>query len=580
MIPVRKQGHQPLQTQEFQEDGVELNATRTAIEVQVQPEEAPNSGVGYCGDAKNPRKNIGALGCGCIVLSVVLVMIVSSARHHRMDGRHGDNSVKSGTGDSACIQDEVNDQWAQFRASSPGGSGIVATDNENCSDIGVNILRAGGNAFDAAAAVTLCLGVVSPASSGIGGGAMIVTYESANKKISYFDSRETAPGLAENDMFDDDPQASQFGGKAVATLGEIKGLYEMHYRMGALPFNKCTEPAAQLAEAYAVSAELASILRDSDVKPYLLSGEYQELSSLFLNDDGSIKREGEIVRNNNLAKTLRSIGEHGSDYIYKIMAETLAAEVKSAGGLLTKSDIEGYQAKESEPVKSTCMGHTLYSASGSSSGGLALAGICEFMNSFKAPLVSQGLLYSHRLLEAFKNVFAIRMGLADPFFGDIDISGPRDALLNVDGTMTKLNEATLDNGVLPLHEYGGEFNIDKYLPDDQGTTHFSIVDKFGNAVSMTSTINTYFGSKLVSPSTCCLGCWLSFRCPKSSPGDQPLITNSHSPSAPTQVQESFTTIRWMISRIGKSRITLAFIHHFSIYPNLASDHYLACLHSF
>eukprot|EP00605_Chrysophyceae_sp_TOSAG23-4_P002488 GSChrysophyteH1.ASY1.ANO1.2751.1 assembled CDS len=252
-------------------------------------------------------------------------------------------------------------------------------------------------------------------------------------------------------MFDENPKLSQDGGLAIATLAELKGLHEMHQDLGKLPWQQCTEPAAKLA------------------------------SRLFTNKNGEIKKEGDIVTNLRLADTLTQIGIQGSSYLYSTMAETLSAEVRDVGGILSADDIGSYTTRSNEPVNCEVLGHTYYGAAGSSSGGAAVAGIAEFMT--------------------FKNAFAIRLMLGDPHF--VNTTGPIDALTSA-SYMGNLRSKTNDSSVLDLNQYGGVYNIseaDRFLPDDHGTSHLSIVDNSGNAIAITSTINTYFGSKVVSPST-------------------------------------------------------------------------------
>jgi len=428
---------------------------------------------------------------GAVALIVVLVIV---ARRHGSHKRK-DPMVPASSASSATV-----DPWTVYQAISPA-LGAVAADSATCSQIGVAILRKGGNAVDSAAATALCLGVVSPGSSGLGGGAHILFYDATAKTAKFFDSRETAPAGSTPDMFDANPKLSQDGGKAVATIAELKGIYQLQRAHGVLPWKDCTEPAARLAESYTVSAELASMLADGDVLPYLLSGDYPALSALFLNADGSVKKQGDAVTNTKLSQTLDQIGLHGSDYLYKTMAPILAAEVQAAGGILTVEDLTAYSVQEHTPITVQVMGHTMYSASGSSSGGAAVASILEFMDGFSTPLASEGLVYNHRLVEAMKNAFAIRMDLGDPAF--VNTTGPIGALTSK-AFMAQLRNSMNDTSVLPLTSYGGAYGLGKsrrYLPEDHGTSHMVVVDSSGNAVSLTSTINTYFGSKVVSPST-------------------------------------------------------------------------------
>jgi gamma-glutamyltranspeptidase len=421
----------------------------------------------------------------------------------QLDGKISDDTTDTlaadDTTDTLVADDTVLNKWGAYKATSQG-LGIVAADTYTGSQVGAAILQAGGNAVDAAVAMALVQGVVSPASSGLGGGAHILYYDAATKTTKFLDSRETAPAASTPGMFEADPTLSRNGGKAVATMSELKGLYQLQREYGVLDWNECTEPAARLAECFEVSPNLAKQLATPGVVQYLNSGNYLELETLFKNADGSIKKEGDTVRNLKLAYTLDQIGKYGPDYLYKTMAPVLAAEVQAAGGILTQDDLYAYTVQEYEPITAQIMGYTLYSASGSSSGGACLAGILEFMEGYAQPMASEGL-YNHRLAEAMKHAFAVRTNLADPKF--FNTEGPVSALTS-ETFIANLRDATSDTGVQLVKNYGGTYGMSNspgYLPDDHGTSHMVVVDRSGNAVSLTSTINTYFGSKVVSPST-------------------------------------------------------------------------------
>lgn len=391
------------------------------------------------------------------------------------------------------------DPWAKFEV--VGQEGVVATDVEACSEIGIDLMRQGGNAVDAAVGSALCLGVLNPSSSGIGGGCFINYYEKATLTGRFYDSRETAPSGASPTMFDDDPSLSVNGGLAVAVPGELKGLYTLHQDGGVLHWKDVVAPSIQLAKGWSISAHMAEVI-NNDAKGYIQSGEFPELAALFTRSDGTIKQKGELVEQPTLAQTLEGVAENGVDYLYDTMAADLAKDVRDAGGILTEADIKTYAIKMHDPVRIDVLGHTLLSASGSSSGGAAIAGIVNFMEGYEQPMASQGHLYDHRLVEAMKHTFAIRLSLGDPDF--VDTTGPIAALLDKE-YMANLRNMTSDTGVLPLEDYGGTYNLDaagrRLLPEDHGTTHLSVLDSHGNAVAITSTVNTDFGSKVVSKST-------------------------------------------------------------------------------
>ena len=421
-----------------------------------------------------------------LVLPFMISLIVMSTRYQALLNR----SSPGGQGGE--------DLWMQFSATS--SIGAVATDNEICSHVGVDILKQGGNAVDAAVAAALCVGVLNPSSSGLGGGCFILEYDNNTQSSTFYDSRETAPSAATSSMFDNNPTLSVNGGLAVAVLGELKGLYEVHTAKGLLSWKRVVSPAVALAKEWTLSTHMGNVLND-DAKKYLESGEYPELSRIFMNN-GVIKQAGDTVHQPELANTLEGIAEYGSDYLYDTMAASIANDIQAAGGIVTEADIRAYTVKVHNPVQIDVLGHKLISASGSSSGGAVLAGIVNFMEGYLQPAASAGHVYDHRLVEAMKHGFAIRLSLGDPDF--VNTTGPIGALLNKT-YMAELRGLTQDTEVLDVNAYGGMYNLNsvgrRLLSDDHGTMHLSVVDRFGNAVGLTSTINTDFGSKVVSPST-------------------------------------------------------------------------------
>jgi len=377
--------------------------------------------------------------------------------------------------------------------------GVIATDNPTCSDMGAKILQSGGNAVDAAITAALCLGVVSPVSSGIGGGCFILSYNRTTGKSEFIDARETAPAATTRDMFVKDPSKATNGPLAIAIPGELRGLYLAWTRYGSkkLSWQQLVTPVAELASLWTISPTLSNYLRLISTE-LLTKNAFPELQKLYLKNDGTIKNTFDTVSQPELSKTLHNIAAYGPDYFYNTIAAQLAAEIQSLGGIMTESDIRSYQPSILEPIRTDFMGYTYIGVGGSSSGGAAVAGILKFMGSFKDPLVSQGSIYYHRLVEAMKHVFAMRLSLGDPSFANT--SSCVDAMLS-DSYMQALQTNTSDATVLPIDSYGGKYSAKHASTLDSGTTHISVMDAQGNAVSMTSTINTYFGSKVVSSSS-------------------------------------------------------------------------------
>lgn len=300
---------------------------------------------------------------------------------------------------------------------------------------------------------------------------------------------------------------AQNGGLAIAVLSELKGLYYIYenYSNKKIKWKDLVLPSAKLAESWIISSELAYTM-NKEVSNELKSGEFPLLSELYVNKDtGEIKQKGDEVKQPILANTLRMIAEYGSSYIYDTMINDIVNDINEAGGNMSYDDIRNYSIISYPAIETQIFGFTYLSVSGSSSGGPVVAGILKFMSSYMEPIVIQSYLYYHRLIEAMKHTFAIRLFLGDPLF--VNITGPTNALLNDEYMRNLQIYYTNDSYVQSsINQYGGsEYNIDQSssssLPIDHGTTHLSVIDSEGNAVSLTSTINTYFGSKVISKST-------------------------------------------------------------------------------
>ena len=302
-------------------------------------------------------------------------------------------------------------------------------------------------------------------------------------------------------MFVNSPIDAILGGKAIAVLAELKGLHQAWEAHGQLPWRELVLPIADLAsKPIPISRNLRVLM--GNIESIVLARTYPPLSDLLIDPStGQLKQVGDTMHRPALATTLRNIAEQGSDYIYNTMASTLAAEVQANGGILTEADIRGYKVKVSQPLISELFGYTYYGPSGSSAGGAAVVGVIKFMEGYAEPLVSQGLVHYHRLVEGVKHLFAMKLSLGDPAY--VNTTLPLAAMTSTT-YMSQLRSITLDSSVLPnLNMYGGMYNLTTHpMPIiDSGTSHVSILDTYGNAVSLTTTINTYFGSCIISPST-------------------------------------------------------------------------------
>lgn len=330
---------------------------------------------------QNPRKY--SILTICMMFLILILFIIVLALSIVINSRSPPPQSTS-TDDS--------DLWSTFESSSY--LGVVATDHPTCSSIGVNILNLGGNAVDGAIASKLCLGVVSPASSGIGGGGFILIHNAVSKANTFIDARECAPTNSSSHMFESDPLAAQNGGLAIAVPGEIRGLYLAwkDYGSGLLTWSQLVLPSADLADEWMVSYELEAYIKASE--KYVYSGDYPELSELYINGKtGKLKTQGDLVQQPKLASFLRNLASNGPDVFYEDMADTLAEEIQQAGGVVTAEDIRSYQPNvytDSDLVKSSFMGFEYVGVGGSSSGGPSVAGILNFMQSYPESFLSIG----------------------------------------------------------------------------------------------------------------------------------------------------------------------------------------------
>ncbi|WJX33801.1 Gamma-glutamyltranspeptidase 1 [Trifolium repens] len=367
--------------------------------------------------------------------------------------------------------------------------GAVATDDRRCSKIGMEVIREGGHAVDAAVAAALCLGVVSPASSGLGGGAFMVL-SLANGVAKAFDMRETAPHLASKDMYGGNTTLKATGGLSVGVPGELAGLHKAWKQHGKLPWERLVKPAEILA------------FRGFKISPYLHM-QMEATESAILNDNGlssvfaphgKLLKVGEICYNKKLAETLRAISKFGPQAFYGgIIGINFVKDVQNAGGILTLKDLKKYTVKQKEPISIDFLGLKILGMP-PPSGGPPMMLLLNILAQYELPSGLSGALGVHREIEALKHVFAVRMNLGDPDF--VNITEVLSDMLSTKFAKV-LKKDINDNMTYNSSHYGGKWN----QLNDHGTSHLSIIDFERNAVSMTTTVNGYFGAKILSPST-------------------------------------------------------------------------------
>jgi gamma-glutamyltranspeptidase / glutathione hydrolase len=378
-----------------------------------------------------------------------------------------------------------------------GERGMVVTGHPIATQAGLDVLRRGGNAIDAAVAAALVLGVVDGHNSGIGGGCVMLIRR-ANGRILAIDGRETAPWLAGPDLFIRngryDPNLSQLGALSVATPGALMAYNYVAGHFGVLPIRQHLLEAARLAEnGFAIDAAYARRLAESARELSLFS----DSRAIFFRPDGTPLRAGETLRQRDLAATYRGIAQEGVNYFYAGPFAVATAEwMAQNGGVLSASDFAYYQVIPREPVRTTYRGRVIAGFPPPSSGGPAVAEILNILENFELQKIgtnSADLI--HLVAESMKLAFADRaFWLGDPAYTQIPpglISKHYAAQL---ASRINMDRATpvLRHGAPPRGAQGASRGH---------TTHLVTADAAGNWVACTATINTSFGSKVVIPGT-------------------------------------------------------------------------------
>ncbi len=377
--------------------------------------------------------------------------------------------------------------------------GLVAADAEDASQVGADILAAGGSAADAAVATALALGVVHPQASGLGGGGFVLYYDAEADAVVVLDFRERAPGAATREMFVVDGRVDEElvlrSGLAVGVPGELAGLWALHQRYGRLPWAQVVEPARRLAaEGFVVDWSLAGAVaeqRDAiEARP--------ALAALLRDADGTLVERGDVLRNPALAATLARIAEEGPAALYAgDGAQAIVAATTAAGGILTLEDLARYEVRELAPLMAEYRGYTLATMPPPSSGGVTMLGALRILEGYDLrALGHNSSAYLHLLAEALQFAFADRASfLGDPAFTEVpvarlldpDLAEARRALIRTDATLGRDDYAHLARAA--------------QVPDDGGTSHLSVVDGARNMVALTTTVNTGFGAMLVAGDT-------------------------------------------------------------------------------
>ncbi|HWQ61682.1 MAG TPA: gamma-glutamyltransferase [Negativicutes bacterium] len=367
--------------------------------------------------------------------------------------------------------------------------GMVMTTQKIANEVGMQVLRDGGNAVDAAVAVGYALAVVHPVAGNLGGGGFAVIHTAAGDDVT-LDFRECAPGKATRDMYLDQsgnviPNASVEGYLAAGVPGTVAGMSAMLKRYGSRSLAALMVPAIKYAEnGFTITARQAETFRE--YAPRL--SKFASSKQYFLKADGSTYKEGEVLVQKDLAKTLNLIAQQGPDAFYKgVIAELIAKDMAANGGIVTKEDLGKYQPIWREPVKGSYRGFDIVSMSPPSSGGTHIVQILNVLEGYDLKSMGYGSSQAvHVLAEAMRYAYADRSEfMGDPDFVNVPVKGltSKDYAAAIRAKIEP-DKATPSSDVRPgqptLHE-------------GTNTTHYSIVDRWGNAVAITYTINDYYG---------------------------------------------------------------------------------------
>lgn len=380
---------------------------------------------------------------------------------------------------------------------------MVVSVHQLASEAGVEMLKAGGNAVDAAVATGFALAVVHPPAGNLGGGGfMLVRWHDG--RDNFLDYREKAPMAADREMYlnqqgDVVSERSTVGYLAIGVPGSVAGMVYAQQKWGKLPLKRVIQPAIRLAQqGFALTWSDARDFREEDDL-----AKFPESYRIFQRN-GRYYEPGEIFRQPELARTLQRIAADPSDFYSGKMAQQIAAAVQQGGGLITAEDLAAYEVKEREPIRGTYRGYEILSAPPPSSGGVALMEILNILEGYDlGKLGSRSADSMHVTIEAFRRAMFDRAEfLGDPDFAKIPVAQLTDKKYGR-AWRAELNpeRATPSDAMRRPAEFNELDRLATHQPfrESDHTTHYSVVDAQGNAVAVTTTINDSFGSRVTVP---------------------------------------------------------------------------------
>ncbi|CAZ79443.1 unnamed protein product [Tuber melanosporum] len=381
--------------------------------------------------------------------------------------------------------------------------GAVSSDVLTCSRIGVELLKKGGNAIDAAIGTAACIGVVNSFASGIGGGGFMVVREGDGRSKAY-NFRETAPGSASRDMYSGDPLKARVGGLAVAIPGEVHGYATAHARSGRLPWQEIWQPSIDLARrGFHIPPMLAGIMAKE--APFFRQHR-EEWEFLFSQETGELLQVGELMKREAYARTLEVIagkGEYARGGVYSgvkqfyngSIAERIVEAANKHGGILTTEDFSRYFTIVEDTVRTHFHGREVITCPPPCSGAVLIEGL-NIAEKLDISDPDKSLSY-HYLVEIMKWISAGRTELGDPADPVVASNSKR-----IHQLQSKSYAEAVRANISADTTYSWEHYNPAYEPvDPKGTSHLSVLDNYGNAVALTTTVNLYWGAKVHDPQT-------------------------------------------------------------------------------
>ncbi|MEM7186330.1 MAG: gamma-glutamyltransferase [Bacteroidota bacterium] len=393
----------------------------------------------------------------------------------------------------ACKDQPVQEVETEPEIGLIAENAMVVSAREEASRIGLEVLKSGGNAFDAMVATEMALAVAYPIAGNLGGGGFMV-YRTQHGELGTFDFREMAPIKAHRDMYLDEQgeviaDKSLLGGMAIGVPGTVAGIFAVHQKLGTLPIEELLQPAIDLARNGYVLTELdvknineqrEKILK-ANGKPSLYTANY---------------KAGDRIVNEALANTLSRIARNGRSEFYSgETARILSADIQAKGGILSMNDLKSYEAEWREPLTFQYKDLKVISMAPPSSGGVCLAQIMKALEPYPIDEYGHNSAKSIQLItEAERRAYADRSHfLGDPDFVDI----PVDVLISEEYVQGRMGTMSFEKATPSDAIRYGDVEAARWMQlESTETTHYSIVDQFGNAVANTTTLNAYFGSKV------------------------------------------------------------------------------------